>query len=120
MLGPHCTSEQHKRYTYIDDRRNTSTHQQITSFGQPVILSAPWYLNYFSYGSDWLDMYTVDPAAFPGAEASKDLLLGGEVKRRKSHGFCSHCSTTITQVHLRRTVEPEIIGTPYHFMHFLS
>lgn len=50
---------------------------EITSEGLPAILSAPWYLNYVGYGSDWVKYYKVNPQAFTGG--NKDLVYGGEV-----------------------------------------
>lgn len=52
--------------------------QAITTAGQPALLSAPYYLNYIKYGSDWVEMYEEDPHDFPGTEEDKQLVLGGE------------------------------------------
>ena len=56
---------------------------QVTSEGHYAILSAPWYLNYIKYGSDWVKFYQVDPLDFGGNSTQKEYVLGGEVK-------CSH------------------------------
>lgn len=52
---------------------------QITKAGFQALLSAPWYLNYITYGSDWAEMYEVDPHDFFGTEENKALIVGGEV-----------------------------------------
>lgn len=54
---------------------------QVTTAGLQTILAAPWYLNYISYGSDWVKYYTVDPHDFNGTEEEKRLVLGGEVEQ---------------------------------------
>ena len=51
---------------------------QITSAGYQAILSAPWYMNYIKYGSDWAEFYQVEPMTFTADENQKKLLLGGE------------------------------------------
>ena len=40
--------------------------QQVTGAGYPTILSAPWYLDWISYGQDWEDYYKVEPLNFSG------------------------------------------------------
>lgn len=52
---------------------------QITKAGYRAILSAPWYLNYINYGSDWVNYYKADPQNFAGSEQQKKLVIGGEV-----------------------------------------
>ena len=52
---------------------------QVTQSGHEAILSAPWYLNYIKYGSDWIKYYDIDPLQFGGNSTQQDLLLGGEV-----------------------------------------
>lgn len=34
--------------------------------GYNMILSAPWYLNFISYGQDWKNYYQVEPTNFTG------------------------------------------------------
>ena len=43
-------------------------------------MSAPWYLNYINYGSDWTKYYKVDPMSFGGDDEEINLVIGGEVK----------------------------------------
>ena len=45
-----------------------------------VLLSAPWYLNYISYGIDWHKYYKIDPQDFGGNDSLQKLVLGGEVR----------------------------------------
>ena len=51
----------------------------ITAEGHQAILSAPWYLNYLKYGSDWVKFYNVDPLDFGGNSTQAEYVLGGEV-----------------------------------------
>ena len=51
----------------------------MTRAGYRTVLSAPWYLNYISYGSDWVKYYKADPHSFQGSEQQKKLVMGGEV-----------------------------------------
>ena len=53
---------------------------KVTSNGFRAILSAPWYLNYIDYGSDWTKYYKVDPLNFGGKKEDTRLVVGGEVK----------------------------------------
>lgn len=38
----------------------------VTAAGYTTILSAPWYLDYISYGQDWQNYYKVEPLNFDG------------------------------------------------------
>eukprot|EP00939_MAST-03C_sp_MAST-3C-sp1_P002861 g2861.t1 len=50
----------------------------VTAAGYHSVLSAPFYLNYISYGEDWPKYYTVEPSNFTGGEAAESSgLLGG-------------------------------------------
>ncbi|XP_060057040.1 beta-hexosaminidase subunit beta isoform X2 [Erinaceus europaeus] len=51
---------------------------RVTAAGYPVLLSAPWYLDYINSGEDWRAYYAVEPLNFPGSERQKQLVLGGE------------------------------------------
>jgi len=52
--------------------------QKATGDGMRVLLSAPWYLNYISYGIDWHNYYKIDPQNFGGDDKQRRLVLGGE------------------------------------------
>ncbi|NXC01457.1 HEXB hexosaminidase, partial [Orthonyx spaldingii] len=59
---------------------NNYAHElsSVTGAGFTAVLSAPWYLDYISYGQDWKKYYSVEPLNFPGSEKQKKLLIGGE------------------------------------------
>ena len=38
----------------------------VTKMNLKVILAAPWYLDYISYGSDWKKYYAAEPLDFNG------------------------------------------------------
>lgn len=40
------------------------TMEDVVRRGYKAILSAPWYLNYISYGRDWTKYYESDPHSF--------------------------------------------------------
>ncbi|XP_066514621.1 beta-hexosaminidase subunit beta isoform X2 [Hoplias malabaricus] len=52
--------------------------QNVTGSGFTTILSAPWYLDYISYGQDWQKYYKVEPLSFDGTAEQKKLVIGGE------------------------------------------
>ncbi|XP_007175978.2 beta-hexosaminidase subunit beta isoform X2 [Balaenoptera acutorostrata] len=56
----------------------TQEQSKVTEAGFPVILSAPWYLDWISYGQDWKRYYAVDPLSFEGSQEQKKLVIGGE------------------------------------------
>ncbi|XP_016358290.1 beta-hexosaminidase subunit beta-like isoform X5 [Sinocyclocheilus anshuiensis] len=46
--------------------------QNVTGAGFTTILSAPWYLDYISYGQDWQRYYKVEPLNFPAESRHTD------------------------------------------------
>ncbi|XP_077976592.1 beta-hexosaminidase subunit beta-like isoform X4 [Styela clava] len=50
----------------------------VTKKGFRTVISAPWYLDYISYGQDWKNYYGYEPTNFNGTAAQKKLLIGGE------------------------------------------
>ncbi|XP_040563459.1 beta-hexosaminidase subunit beta isoform X1 [Lepeophtheirus salmonis] len=48
-----------------------------TSKGYRAVLTAPWYLNYADYGSDWVKRYEIEPLDFLGDESQYHYVLGG-------------------------------------------
>ncbi|NWH33265.1 HEXB hexosaminidase, partial [Chloropsis hardwickii] len=59
---------------------NNYAHElsRVTGAGFTAVLSAPWYLDYISYGQDWKKYYSVEPLKFLGSEKQKKLVIGGE------------------------------------------
>jgi hexosaminidase len=54
-----------------------SEMQRVTAQGFQAVLYAPWYLNYISYGQDWIGYYQTDPDDWQGTPQQKALLIGG-------------------------------------------
>ena len=50
----------------------------VTKAGLRAVVSAPWYLDYISYGADWKGYYKADIQDFTGTDAQKNLVMGGE------------------------------------------
>lgn len=50
---------------------------RVVNGGFRSVLSAPFYLNYISYGEDWPTYYSVDPFAFNATLAAKENLVLG-------------------------------------------
>jgi len=53
--------------------------KRVTRSGFSTVISAPYYLNIISYGTDWPKYYEVDIAEFDENEKSQHLVKGGEV-----------------------------------------
>ena len=62
-----------------------------------VLLSAPWYLNYISYGTDWHKYYKIDPQNFGGNDKQRNLVLGGEVSTYNNTSMTSLLPLTVAQ-----------------------
>jgi len=55
-----------------------NTTRDVTKAGFRALISSPWYLDYISYGRDWVYYYNYEPLAFNGTKAEEDLVIGGE------------------------------------------
>lgn len=54
--------------------------KNVVQAGYRAILSSCWYLNYISYGQDWVKFYQCDPASGPINKPEEErLVIGGEV-----------------------------------------
>merc|ERR1712072_662221 len=53
---------------------------KVTSGGFHTVLSAPFYLNYISYGDDWKKYYMTEPSNFTGGDAATEKGLVGGVE----------------------------------------
>ncbi|XP_060769227.1 beta-hexosaminidase subunit beta isoform X2 [Neoarius graeffei] len=70
-----------KADTVVEVWMNNKVEQEllnVTGAGFNTILSAPWYLDYISYGQDWQKYYKVEPLSFAGTAEQKKLVIGGE------------------------------------------
>eukprot|EP00055_Hartaetosiga_balthica_P016340 m.103075 g.103075 ORF g.103075 m.103075 type:complete len:523 (-) comp9088_c10_seq1:339-1907(-) len=53
------------------------TMARAVEAGYHTVLSAPFYLNYISYGQDWKNYYSVEPTDFDAPQTLKDKYVGG-------------------------------------------
>lgn len=51
---------------------------KVTAAGYRALISAPWYLDLISYGTDWHSYYSYEPLDFNGTAAQEALVMGGE------------------------------------------
>ncbi|KAM3939576.1 beta-hexosaminidase subunit beta isoform 2-T2 [Leptodactylus fuscus] len=73
--------DQIKPDTIVDVWKGENDQEElykVTDAGFSAVLSAPWYLDYISYGQDWVKYYKAEPLSFNGTEQQKRLVLGGE------------------------------------------
>ena len=66
-----------------------------------VLLSAPWYLNYISYGIDWEKYYKINPQDFSGNLEHARLVIGGEVSIKESVGSWESAFTRRMTIRLK-------------------
>lgn len=55
----------------------------VTAQGYRAILSTCWYLDYISYGSDWVKYYQCEPMNFTGMSKEKKCLLENLILRSR-------------------------------------
>ena len=71
----------------------------VAAAGFHSVLSAPFYLNYISYGEDWPKYYQTEPSNFTGgAKADSDGLISGlegELGHLLFHNFLCWISPTL-------------------------
>lgn len=56
----------------------TESMNLMSEYGNPLILSACWYLNYISYGQDWEKYYNCEPLSFTDNPIKQRRVIGGE------------------------------------------
>lgn len=56
----------------------TESMNLMSEYGNPLLLSACWYLNYISYGQDWEKYYNCDPHSFSDNPIKQSRVIGGE------------------------------------------
>lgn len=56
----------------------TESMNLMAEYGNPLLLSACWYLNYISYGQDWEKYYNCDPHSFSDNPIKRSRVMGGE------------------------------------------
>lgn len=56
----------------------TESMNLMAEYGNPLILSACWYLNYISYGPDWEKYYQCEPHSFTDNPIKRSRVIGGE------------------------------------------
>ena len=52
----------------------------VTKAGFQAVLSAPFYMNYISYGEDWTKYYQIEPSNFTGGDVAEAAGLVGGVE----------------------------------------
>lgn len=56
----------------------TESMNSIAEYGNDLLLSACWYLNYISYGQDWEKYYQCEPHSFSDNPIKQSRVIGGE------------------------------------------
>jgi len=52
--------------------------ERVVKSGHITLLSAPWYLDWVTWGQDWIRYYQTEPLNFTATDEQKKLVLGGE------------------------------------------